>query len=69
MERRVGWLVRGEGSQGGWGSGGGGGGTLGADGSSGTGLFWGRFLKADTHNTGKCSCVLGFAVNLMVIFF
>lgn len=73
MERRVGKLVRGEGSQGGWG----GGswveaiGTLGADGSSGAGLFWGRFLKADTHNTGKCSCVLGFAIlsfSLVIVF-
>lgn len=36
-------------------------GGTGADGSSGSGLFWADFLKADTQNTEKCSCVLGFA--------
>lgn len=49
----VGWL------QGGLG-GSGYGGTE-ADGSSSSGLFWADILKADTHNTEKCPCVLGFA--------
>lgn len=36
-------------------------GGTGDDGPSGLGSLLGRFLKADTHNTEKCSCVLGFA--------
>lgn len=60
-DREKGWLGK-VGKVGRWGGGMVvGKGDTGADGFQWLGSLLGRFLKADTNNTEKCSCVLGFA--------